>query len=131
MRVEHGVPPRSDESIGIAPSLWPSAAPSVASPPGSAPRSPAVALPRAAPATPRPLRYRLRGVLVFGVVVALYVLAAHRGLVAWDLFWTYRWQMAAGACVLGLVFTLAIVLPAPRRASLGADLYLGRVDNPQ
>ena len=40
--------------------------------------------------------------------------------------------MAAGACVLGLVFTFAIVLPAPRATwSLGADLYLGRVENPQ
>jgi len=83
------------------------------------------------PATLRPLRYRLNGLVVFIVTIALYVLAAHRGLIAWDLFWTYRWQMAAGACVLGLVFTLSIVLPAPARGSLGADLYLGRVDNPQ
>ncbi len=40
--------------------------------------------------------------------------------------------MAAGACAAGPVFTLAVVLPAPRvSASLLADLYLGRVENPQ
>ena len=84
-----------------------------------------------APATGRPLRYRLNGLAVAAITVGLYVLAARRGLVAWDLFWTWRWHAAAGACVLGLVFTLAIVLSAPRRNSLGADLYLGRRDNPQ
>jgi delta14-sterol reductase len=83
------------------------------------------------PATARPLRYRLNGLLVFIVTIALYAFAAHRGLIAWDLFWTHRWQMAAGACVLGLGFTLAIVLPAPPRGSIGADLYLGRIANPQ
>src|SRR6185312_14218198 len=59
-------------------------------------------------ATDRPLRYRLNGLAVAAITVALYVLAARRGLVAWDLFWTWRWHAAAGACVLGLVFTLAI-----------------------
>lgn len=83
------------------------------------------------PATSRPLRYRLNGLPVFIAVIALYCFAAHRGFVAWDLFWIHRWQAAAGACVLGLVFTLAVVLPAAPRGSLGADLYLGRVDNPQ
>lgn len=83
------------------------------------------------PATGRPLRYRLNGLAVFLVTVGLYIFCARRGLIAWDLFWTWRWQMAAGACVLGLVFTVAIVLPAPRRGALGADLYLGRLDNPQ
>ena len=82
-------------------------------------------------ATGRPLRYRLNGLAVAAITVALYVLAARRGLVAWDLFWTWRWHAAAGACVVGLVFTLAIVLSAPRRGALAADLYLGRRDNPQ
>ena len=50
------------------------------------------------PATSRPLRYRLNGLGVFAVTIALYVFAARRGFIAWDLFWTYRWQMAAGAC---------------------------------
>src|SRR3954453_670330 len=79
----------------------------------------------------QPLRYRLNGLRVFFVVVALYALAAWRGLIAWDLFWTYRWPMAIGACVIGLVFTLAIVLWAPPHKSLPADLYFGRLENPQ
>jgi delta14-sterol reductase len=41
--------------------------------------------------------------------------------------------MAAGACGLGLLFTLVIVLGAPTTpgSSLLADLYLGRLENPQ
>ena len=40
--------------------------------------------------------------------------------------------MLAGACVYGLLFTFAIVLPGPRvKESLLADLYLGRVENPR
>ncbi|MGZ3438746.1 MAG: DUF1295 domain-containing protein [Polyangia bacterium] len=83
------------------------------------------------PSTGRPLRYRLNGLRVFVVTVALYLWLAHRGLIPWDLFWLHRWQMAAGACALGLAFTLAVVLPARPRGPLGSDLYLGRVDNPQ
>jgi protein-S-isoprenylcysteine O-methyltransferase Ste14 len=79
----------------------------------------------------RPLRYRLNGLRVFVVTIALYVAAAYYGLIAWDLFWVYRWPMAAGACAIGLIFMFAIVLPAPARGSLGADLYLGRLENPQ
>ncbi|MDB4965626.1 MAG: ergosterol biosynthesis protein [Myxococcales bacterium] len=83
------------------------------------------------PATGRPLRYRLNGLRVFVVTIALYALGAERGLIPWDLFWVHRWAMAAGACALGLLFTLAIVLPARPRGGLGSDLYLGRLDNPQ
>src|SRR3954467_3020381 len=74
------------------------------------------------PATGRPLRYRLNGLRVFVLVVALYLGAGARRFLPWDVFYAERWQMAAGACAVGLVFTLAIVLPAPRRPgeSLGA-----------
>jgi protein-S-isoprenylcysteine O-methyltransferase Ste14 len=83
-------------------------------------------------ATGAPLRYRLNGLRVLIVVVALWALACWRGLLSWDLFYQERWSMAAGACVVGLVFTFAIVLPAPRvKASLLADLYLGRLANPR
>lgn len=79
-----------------------------------------------------PLRYRLNGLRVLLVVVTLWAAAAARGLLPWDLFYVERWSMAAGACAAGLVFTLATVLPAPRvSASLLADLYLGRRENPQ
>ena len=80
----------------------------------------------------KPLRYRLNGLRVLVVVVALWALACARGLLPWDLFYRERWPMVAGACAAGLVFTLAIVLPAPPvRPSLLADLYLGRHENPR
>jgi protein-S-isoprenylcysteine O-methyltransferase Ste14 len=81
----------------------------------------------------RPLRYHLNGLPVLVLVVGGFALVAWQGLVAWDVFYTYRWGAAAGACVIGLVFTLAIVLTAPPTpgASLGADLYLGRRENPR
>ena len=82
--------------------------------------------------TGAPLRYRLNGLRVLAVVLALWALACWRGLLPWDLFYVERWSMAAGACAIGLVFTLAIVLPAPPvRSSLLADLYFGRLANPQ
>jgi delta14-sterol reductase len=79
----------------------------------------------------RPLRYRLNGLRVHLLVIALYVVAAWRGVIAWDVFWTWRWQMAASACAIGLLFSFALVWPAPRRGSFGADFYLGRLENPQ
>src|SRR5262245_42917934 len=83
------------------------------------------------PATGQPLRYRLNGLRVFFVVVALWAGACRLGWLPWDLFWVFRWPMAAGACAIGLLFTFAIVLPAPRRGAFLSDFYLGRLDNPQ
>lgn len=81
----------------------------------------------------RKLRYRLNGLRVMIVVVAAWAIACRRGWMAWDAFYLHRWEMVAGTCVVGLLFTLAIVLPArpvPGK-SLAADLYLGRLENPQ
>jgi delta14-sterol reductase len=83
------------------------------------------------PATGRPFRYRLNGLRVLIVVVALYAGACQMGWIPWEIFYLHRWQMAAGACLLGVLFTLAIVLPAPANKSFLADLYLGRLANPQ
>jgi protein-S-isoprenylcysteine O-methyltransferase Ste14 len=84
------------------------------------------------PVTREPYRYRLNGLAVFAIAMVLWVLACSSGLIAWDFFWTARWEGLAGACVLGLVFTLAIVLCAPRTGNgLIADLYFGRLENPQ
>ena len=80
-----------------------------------------------------PLRYRLNGLLVFAVSVAIWVGLCRAGWLAWDAFYVHRWEMVAGACVLGLLFTLGVVLPAPRVPgwSLARELYRGRVEQPQ
>jgi protein-S-isoprenylcysteine O-methyltransferase Ste14 len=81
--------------------------------------------------TGKPLRYRLNGLRVFAVSIGTYAALGAAGWIRWDLFYLHRWESAAGACVLGLVFTLVIVLFAPRNKGLLADLYLGRRENPQ
>jgi protein-S-isoprenylcysteine O-methyltransferase Ste14 len=83
------------------------------------------------PATGRPLRYRLNGLRVLAVTVAGYAGLCLLGWLPWDVFYVHRWAMAAGACGLGVLFTLALVLPAPRQKGFLADLYLGRLENPQ
>jgi Ergosterol biosynthesis ERG4/ERG24 family len=85
------------------------------------------------PATGKPLRYHLNGLRVLQLVVALWGAACKLGWLPWEMFYAARWQAAAGACALGLAFTLAIVLPAPPVPGKGlfADLYLGRLENPQ
>jgi delta14-sterol reductase len=83
------------------------------------------------PATGRPLRYRLNGLRVLCATVVLYAAASLLGWIPWELFYLHRWGMAAGACGIGLVFTICVVLSAPPNKSLLADLYLGRLANPQ
>lgn len=79
-----------------------------------------------------PLTYRLNGLLVFAIVVALYALGCRAGWLAWEVLWIYRWASLAGAVTLGLAFTAAIVLTAPPTdRGLLADLFLGRRENPQ
>lgn len=79
-----------------------------------------------------PLRYRLNGLTVLFAVVGAWALLCYSGIVAWDSLYTYRWYTLSGAIVTGLIFSLAIVLPAPPvRNSFFADFYLGRLENPQ
>ena len=71
--------------------------------------------------TGEPLRYRLNGLTVLFATLALWALACATGLVPWDWLWQHRWAGLAGACALGLVFSLAIVATAPSTgASFGA-----------
>ena len=83
------------------------------------------------PATGQPLRYRLNGLRVLFASIGLYAVVCGLGWIPWDFFYVHRLAMAAGACAIGLVFTLAIVLPAPAQKSFLADFYLGRLENPQ
>jgi len=81
----------------------------------------------------QPLTYRLNGLLVFFVSIALWIGACRIGLIAPEDFWLHRWELAGGACALGLLFTLFVVLRAPRVQgwSFGKELYLGRAEQPQ
>jgi len=80
----------------------------------------------------KPLRYRLNGLWVFAITIGAWACACAQGLVRWDLFYVARWPMLVGACVLGLVFSAAIVFSTPG-AGRGAlvDFYLGHRANPQ
>ena len=84
------------------------------------------------PDTGEPLRYRLNGPRVLFAAVFAWVLVGQLGWLPYD--WLYHHRVAGfvGACVIGLLFTAWIVLPAPSTGkSLLADLYLGRLENPQ
>lgn len=83
-------------------------------------------------ASGQPLRYRLNGLAVFIVTVALWAFACWRGWLAWDALWQVRWASLTGACGLGLILTFVLVLPQPASGKgLLADLYLGRLMNPR
>jgi protein-S-isoprenylcysteine O-methyltransferase Ste14 len=84
------------------------------------------------PETGEPLRYRLNGLAVLFVAVFVWVLVGWLELLPFDWLYHHRWASLAGACTIGLGFTLAIVLPAPSTGKpLLVDLYLGRRENPQ
>ena len=59
------------------------------------------------------LKYRLNGPLVLLVVVALWVVVGATGVLGWDWLYTHRWSGLIGSCVLGVLFSLALVLSAP------------------
>ena len=78
------------------------------------------------------LRYRLNGLLVFGVTLGVWTAACLYGAMPWDWFWRHRWPGAAGALVLGLLLTATVVFGAPGRGGgLLSELYRGRRTNPQ
>ena len=84
------------------------------------------------PGSAEKMRYHLNGILVFIVVVALWFLLGITDLVPYDYLYHYRWYGLAGACILGMVVTLVLVLPVkPVRKSFAADLFFGRVENLQ
>ena len=83
-------------------------------------------------ATGRPLEYRLNGPLVLALLVLLWVAVGGAGVLGWDWLYVHRWSGLVGSCVLGLLFSLAMVLPARSTGrSFLADLYFGRLENRQ
>lgn len=79
----------------------------------------------------RPLQYRLNGLRVLVVSVALWAGLGASGLVPYDQLYIDRWANLAAACTMGLVFTLWVVFTASPVRSLPIDLFLGRAENPQ
>ncbi|HBQ16625.1 MAG TPA: ergosterol biosynthesis protein [Myxococcales bacterium] len=83
------------------------------------------------PETGAPLSYRLNGMLVLIASVILWAALGATDIVSWDYLWTVRWESAIDACVIGLVFSVAIVAAGEPRRSYPVDLFLGRLENPQ
>lgn len=78
------------------------------------------------------LTYRLNGLLVLLASIAIFYSLGRAELVPYDWLYVHRWESLLGAVTLGLLFTFAVVLPAPPTGkSFLADLYLGRYENPQ
>ncbi len=78
------------------------------------------------------LRYRLNGPLVLVIMVGLWLLASVLYILPPDWLYDHRWSGLAGSCVLGLVFSLAVVLSSKGTGKpFLAELYLGRAQNLQ
>ena len=79
-----------------------------------------------------PLTYRLNGILVFCTFIVIWLALGHYELLPFDWLWEQRWSSALGACTLGLFATAYALLRGPRRhPSIVADVWLGRLENPQ
>ena len=78
------------------------------------------------------LTYRLNGVMVFSVSIAIWLVLGYLELISLDWLWEQRWYSALGACTFGLIATLVAVLYGPRwHPSILAEFWLGRLENPQ
>jgi delta14-sterol reductase len=78
------------------------------------------------------MRYHLNGIIVFLVMVFTWFLLGYFNIVSFDWLYIYRWYGLAGACILGIIFTLILVLPHPPVNKLfPADLFFGRIKNLQ
>jgi protein-S-isoprenylcysteine O-methyltransferase Ste14 len=82
--------------------------------------------------TGKPLSYRLNGLLVLAMAVALWAHAGRSGWFPADWLYRHRWSGLAGACAIGLLSSFAVVARAPSTGrSFALDLFGGRLDNPQ
>jgi delta14-sterol reductase len=84
------------------------------------------------PGSKEKMRYHLNGMFVFIVVVLVWFLSGYFKIIPFDWLYTCRWYGLAGACIIGVIFTLVVVLPYPPvRKSFLADLFFGRLENLQ
>jgi Ergosterol biosynthesis ERG4/ERG24 family. len=78
------------------------------------------------------MRYHLNGFPVFLVVVLAWFLLGHFNIIQFDWLYRFRWYGLACACILGIIFTLAVILPYPPvRKSILSDIFFGRKENIQ
>jgi len=78
------------------------------------------------------LNYRLNGILVLAASILLWALLGFYNIVPLDWLYKVRWESLISALVMGLLFSLGIVLPYPSTGKpFLADLWLGRLKNPQ
>ena len=77
--------------------------------------------------------YRLNGLRVYFFVTLLFlILIGYFQCVDIHFLILLRFKHAVCACLLGVLFTLLLVLPYEQKSSsLGLDIYLGRLKNPQ
>jgi Delta14-sterol reductase len=84
------------------------------------------------PGSDEKMKYHLNGIPVFIAVLLIWFLSGYYKLIPFDWLYEFRWYGLAGACIFGIIFTLALVLPyAPVKKSFISDLFLGRVENLQ
>ena len=84
------------------------------------------------PGTNEKMQYHLNGMFVFIVILFLWFLTGYFNIIPFDWLYIYRWYGLAGACLLGIIFSLMVVLPyPPLKKSFLADLYFGRIGNLQ
>jgi len=76
--------------------------------------------------------YRLNGIFVLVASIALWFLLGWSGAVPYTWLYDTRWLGLMGACVIGLAYSLYVVLtrPSTGRPFL-ADLWFGRAQDPQ
>jgi delta14-sterol reductase len=80
-----------------------------------------------------PSIYRLNGLRVFFIVcLSFIILIGYFQLFDIQFLVNLRLKHAICACLLGIIFTLILVLPyQPKSSSIWLDIYLGRLKNPQ
>ena len=82
--------------------------------------------------TGAPLRYRLNGLLVLVSCIGLWAFFGQTGMMPWDWLYRHRWSGLCGACTLGIIVSLAMVIPVPGSGRpFLKEFYLGRLENPQ
>ena len=76
------------------------------------------------------LRYHINGMQVFLTVILAWFLLGYFDIVPFDWLYNYRWYCLAGACLSGIIFSLAVVVQYPPVSdSFMSDLFFGRKEN--